>query len=199
MNHSSDELDARLLMRIARGDERAFEVLFRRYAPRLRAFFRGRTQNHEAADELFQETMVVVWQRAGSFNGSCRPSTWILGIAYHKLLDWRRRAQRGLFRESAAGDEQEEREDVPDDSADVHAQVEREMLIGCVREALSRLPDEHRLVMELAFQQGLSYGEIAQMLNIPAGTVKSRMFHAKRKLKELLEQQGKGDALWRIR
>jgi RNA polymerase sigma-70 factor (ECF subfamily) len=192
---TSDELDERLLMGVARGDERAFEALFRRYYPRLRAFFRGRTHDRETADELLQETMIVVWQRARSFNGSCRPSTWILGIAYHKLLDWRRKAQRErkLFQGSSPSDE-----DASDNSYDVQAQVERELLMERVREALRKLPEEHRVVMELTFQQGLSYGEIAQLLKIPTGTVKSRMFNARRKLKELLEEQGKGDALWRI-
>ncbi len=193
MAQAGDELEAQLIERMARGDARAFEVLFRRYHPRLVAFFRGRTHDPHAAEELVQETMMVVWQRAARFSGTCRPSTWILGIGYRKFLEWQRAA-----RKTQLSPISEEGEEAVDANADVDQHIRREVLIESVRKALRELPEDHRTVMELTFQQGLSYAEIAQVLDIPPGTVKSRMFHAKRKLKEILEQKGKGDALWRI-
>ncbi len=198
--------EAWLLRRVAHGDAGAFEALFRRYYPRLVAFFRGRTRDAHWAEELAQETLLVVWRRAGSFNGTCRPSTWVLGIAHRKWLEWRRAAQRPRLLEGPlphqGDDPDRDREDDGEDALEAELDVEqharREVLMDLVREALNELSDEHRVVMELTFQQGLSYGEIAQVLGIPPGTVKSRMFHAKRKLKAILERKGKGDALWRI-
>jgi RNA polymerase sigma-70 factor (ECF subfamily) len=202
MAQAGDELEAQLIERVARGDARAFEVLFRRYHPRLVAFFRGRTHDPHAAEELVQETMMVVWQRAARFSGTCRPSTWILGIGYRKFLEWQRAARKTRLssaqRSQSSSEEAVDQEEAIDASADLDQHVRREMLIERVHEALRELPEDHRAVLELAFQQGLSYGEIAQVLDIPPGTVKSRMFHARRKLKEILEQKGKGDALWRI-
>ena len=197
-----DEFEAQLIERVAQGDTRAFEALFRRYYPRLVAFFRGRTRDSHAAEELAQETMMIVWQRATRFNGTCRPSTWILGIGYRKFLEWQRAARKTRLSPAQRGqpfsEETADQEEAVDASADVDQLIRREALIESVREALRELPEDHRTVMELTFQQGLSYAEIAQVLDIPPGTVKSRMFHAKRKLREILEQKGKGDALWRI-
>lgn len=197
------EAEARLLRGVARGDTAAFEDLFRRYYPRLSAFFLRRTRDPHAVEELVQETMMVVWERAQTFDGSSKPSTWILGIGLRKYREWQRTTSRAqaLFaappdREGtdSTGAFEEEGEGDP-----VAREVGREMLIEGVCRAVERLPEEHRLVVELAFRQGLSYPEIAVILGIPTGTVKSRMFHAKRKLKELLAQEGlKGDALWRI-
>ena len=200
-----------LLRDVARGDTHAFESLFRRYYPRLSAFFLRRTRDPHATEELIQETMMVVWERAGTFNETSKPSTWILGIGYRKYLEWERARSRtqALF-SSPAGDTsptpfadaagESRHEDSWTCGDDPVAQaVSREWLAERVRRAVERLPEEHRLVVELTFQQGLSYPEIAEVLGIPPGTVKSRMFHAKRKLKELLAQEGlKGDALWRI-
>lgn len=156
---------------------------------------------------------MVVWERASTFNETSKPSTWILGIGYRKYLEWERARSRTqtLFSSPSAGgassaslteaaDESHVHEDSWACGDDPVAQaVSREMLAERVRRAVERLPEEHRLVVELTFQQGLSYPEIAKVLGIPPGTVKSRMFYAKRKLKELLVQEGlKGDALWQI-
>ncbi len=196
-----------LLRGVARGDTRAFERLFRRYYPRLSAFFLRRTRDPHATEELVQETMMVVWERAGTFDETSKPSTWILGIGYRKYLEWERARSRAhaLFSSPADADAAEEPrpedlEDFGDPRGDPVARaVSREALVERVRRAVERLPEEHRLVVELTFRQGLSYPEIAEVLGIPPGTVKSRMFHAKRKLKELLVRDGlKGDALWQI-
>lgn len=203
--------EVQLLRGVARGDTRAFESLFRRYYPRLSAFFLRRTRDPHATEELIQETMMVVWERAATFDESCKPSTWILGIGYRKYWEWQRATSRAqtLFasppdREGAdststdpAGEVDEGR--WAEEGDPVAREVGRELLIERVRRAVERLPEEHRLVVELTFRQGMSYPEIAEVLGIPPGTVKSRMFHAKRRLKELLVQEGlKGDALWRI-
>ena len=190
--------DVRLLEGVARGSEADFEELYRRYQPRLDSFFRQRIRDAQAAQELVQETMLVVWNRATTFNGSSRASTWILGIGYHKLLEWSRKERKAkdLFLTEA----DQESEQLPGDpQADASRKVGREDLMNEVRQALQGLTAEHRTVIELTFQQGLSYNEIAEIMNTNAGTVKSRMFYAKQKLKEILSERGmKGDELWQI-
>lgn len=188
--------EARLILGVARGNERDFEELFRRYQGRLGAFFLQRTQDVHATEELVQETMMVVWERAKSFDTSSRPSSWIFGIGYRKYLEWHRRNLKAsrLFQTEAEGDLN--LEGLPDETS---GQVWREEVIKLVRQALKELSEEHRLVIELTFQQELSYEEIAQILNIKPGTVKSRMFYAKQRMKEILLKRGmKGDELWRI-
>jgi len=188
--------EARLLAGVAQGDESAFAELFCRYQRRLTAFFLKRTRDLHAAEELVQETMMVVWQRASSFNHRSRPSSWILGIAYRKFLEWQRRESK---QEPLHQPHEGEDDEFPSVEAEAGRVLSKEELIGQIKAALEELSEEHRLVVELTFEQGLSYGEIAQILKIRPGTVKSRMFYAKRKLKEVLRSRGmKGDELWRI-
>jgi RNA polymerase sigma-70 factor (ECF subfamily) len=147
--------------------------------------------------------MMVVWERASTFNHTSRLSTWILGIGYRKYLEWQRREARSrkLFRRARREREEDDEEPSPDlDLEDeVHRKLRREELIQRVKEAVEELAEEHRLVVELTFQQGLSYREIARILSIKPGTVKSRMFYAKQRLKEILTRKGmEGDELWQI-
>lgn len=190
--------EAQLIEGVAQGNERDFEELFRRYQPRLGSFFLQRTRDRHATEELVQETMLVVWERAASFNHTSRPSSWIFGIGYRKYLEWHRRNSKSsqLYRSEAERDPEE----LPRDSKnEVSEQIGRERLSEQVRQALGELPEEQRAVIDLTFQQGLSYGEIARILGIQPGTVKSRMFYAKERLKEILTRRGmKGDELWQI-
>jgi RNA polymerase sigma-70 factor (ECF subfamily) len=113
-----------------------------------------------------------VWKGADRFSGRSKVSTWIFGIARNKALDLLRREKRGAR--------------VPElklVSPDPAPGIERD---ENVRTALETLSTDHREVVFLTFYEGLSYGEIAQLLDIPEGTVKSRMFHAKKRLAEVL-------------
>ncbi len=190
--------EAHLLKEVADGNEAAFTELFKLYQPRLVSFFLQRTRDRHASEELSQETMVVVWERATTFDENARPSSWIFGIGYRKYLEWRRKSAKSqkLFQTEAERDV----EILPHRAGTgVSGQLGQEELMQQVRHALKALTEEHRTVMELTFQQGLSYDEIAQILGIKPGTVKSRMFYAKQQLKEVLVKQGmKGDELWKI-
>ena len=190
--------ETQLIEGVAQGNERDFEELFRRYQARLGSFFLQRTRDRHATEELVQETMLVVWERASSFNSSSRPSSWIFGIGYRKYLEWYRRNSKSnqLYRSEAEQDPEE----LPRESKnEVSEQIGRETLSEQVRQGLGVLSGEHRAVIDLTFQQGLSYGEIARILGTQPGTVKSRMFYAKERLKEILIRRGmKGDELWQI-
>ncbi len=164
--------DRRLLERVARGDEDCLRTLYDRFAERILRYVYTLLHNRHLAEEIVQETMVAVWNGAGRFGGRSKVSTWIFGIARHRAMDLLRREIRG--------------ERVPDavlTIPDPAPSVERR---EHVLSALSGLPDDQREVVFLTFYEGLSYKEIAATLEIPEGTVKSRMYHAKRKLAEAL-------------
>jgi RNA polymerase sigma-70 factor (ECF subfamily) len=170
--------DAHLLDRVAQGDIGAFESLFHRYRPRLRRYLDRRTRRPELVDEIVNDTMLVVWRRAGSFDLRSCVSTWIIGIA-HRV---------GLKATATARHSSEETADegmAPLEDAPEHRVAQRELSSRLV-EALRSLSPEHRAVIELAYFKGLSCREIAGLLGCPTDTVKTRMFHARRRLKVLL-------------
>jgi RNA polymerase sigma-70 factor (ECF subfamily) len=169
--------DAELLERVAHGDTGAFESLFRRYRPRLRRYLGLRTRHAELLDEMVNDTMLVVWRRAGSFNLRSRASTWIIGIALR--IGLKASHVRSVPDELAS----EATADGGDESERHVAQIE---LRARLSDALRSLSPEQRVVIELAYFKGLSCREIAQVVGCPVDTVKTRMFHARRRLKVLL-------------
>ena len=127
--------------------------------------------------------MVEVWKSAARFRGDSKPSTWIFGIAHHLLLNHvRRRKHESVDVEKA--------QQVPDPGASPEQGAIHRGLQGKIRSALGRLSTEHREVVELTFYEGCSYEEIAGIVKCPVNTVKTRMFHAKKKLREVLSRMG---------
>jgi RNA polymerase sigma-70 factor (ECF subfamily) len=174
----SDELDEiALLRRIDGGDRLAFQALYRAYFSRLARFLDRMTRDVALIEEVINDTMLVVWQKAQTFDGSCKLSTWIFGIAYRQGL----KALRGL---------DEPLEPKEDQSGEAGAQPEhalaaRQLQRGVSR-ALDTLPVEQRLVVSLTYYHGMAYQEIADTMGCPVNTVKTRMFHARQKLKDML-------------
>lgn len=175
----SADTDEALLARIVRGDEVAFEPLFRSYQQRLFRYLVGLVRDDSVAEELVCETMTEVWRNADTFQGRSRVSTWIFGIASNKAKTALRRRQP----QQAAPEDVLRLEDPRPSAADEIARAE---LAGQVRTALELLTPEHRQVVELTFMHGFSYQEIAQIAGCPVNTVKTRMFYAKRRLREAL-------------
>ncbi|MCX7750389.1 MAG: sigma-70 family RNA polymerase sigma factor [Candidatus Bipolaricaulota bacterium] len=163
--------DRKLVAEVADGDARAFRELYNRYADRVFRYALSLLRDRHLAEEVVQETMVALWKGAGRFEGRSLVSTWIFGIARHQAFR--------LLRGEAKGAREPEVRDEPDPAPGAELAVR-------VRRALDKLPPEQREVVVLAFYGGLSYAEIAQVQGVPEGTVKSRMFHAKKKLAEVL-------------
>jgi RNA polymerase sigma-70 factor (ECF subfamily) len=170
--------DVRLTSRIAAGDRFAFEMLYRRYFPRLARFLDRMVRHGPAIEEIINDTMFVVWQKADHYDGSSKVSTWIFAIAYRRAL---KTLQALDLPVEADADEQPGE----DDREPEHALMRGELreAVGC---ALDTLPIEQRAVVNLTYYHGLGYGEIAEILDCPVNTVKTRMFHARRRLKTLL-------------
>lgn len=164
--------DRELVGQVARGNGRAFRALYERYADRVFRYALTLLRNRHLAEEVVQETMVAVWNGADKFEGRSQVSTWIFGIARHHAY----RIGRGEVKGERVPDEEGE-------SPDPALMVEQEVR---VQRAVAGLPPDQREVVFLAFYAGLPYEEIARVQGVSEGTVKSRMFHAKKRLAEEL-------------
>ncbi len=171
-----------LLARIAAKDRRAFETLYHRYHRRLFVYLFKVTRRADLIEELVNDVMMVVWQSAARFDGISRPSTWILGIAYRKALKALSRRKEPVGEPVARPFERQV--EGPDR---LLARREEATVLG---RALARLPPDQRAVVELTYYFGYSYREIAEIVDCPVNTVKTRMFHARRRLRDALPQSG---------
>lgn len=182
---SDDDEDSELLARVAKQDRDALTALYRRYHGPLLRFTQRLTGDIETAQEAVNDTMLVVWQSASAFAGRSKVSTWIMGIAYRKSMKLGTRLQRWTVRFKAA-----DWPDVVERTARMegHTQglVERDLMYR----AIQRLPPKQRAVVELTYYFGYSCAEIAEIVECPTNTVKTRMFHARARLKQLLPQLG---------
>jgi RNA polymerase sigma-70 factor (ECF subfamily) len=165
--------EALLLRRVADGDRGAFEELFNNYHPRLFSFLFRLTRSHGAAEELANDVLLTLWKDAGRFRGESKVSTWIFGIAYRQALAHLRKRKFKLV-------------SIKDDDAmvgETAARLERE---DWVRQGIQVLPPKQKLTVMLVYFLGLSCEETANVSGVPVNTVKTRMFHARRKMKEQL-------------
>lgn len=166
-----------LIHRIVDKDRDAFKELYTDYYPRLNRFL-GKLLgwgDESLREELLNDTLLTVWQKAVDFRGESRVSSWIFGIAYFKGI-------KALNRSALVSDPLPELvdEDRPDFA------MNRETLRRMVLSSLQCLPPEQRMVVELTYYNGCSYQEISEIMAIPVNTVKTRMFHARLKLRGLL-------------
>jgi RNA polymerase sigma-70 factor (ECF subfamily) len=171
--------DATLLGRVAHGDVSAFESLYRRYRPRVRRFLEQRTRRPHLIEEVLNDTMLVIWRRAGTFKLKSTVSTWIFGIALRRGLKAVERSDRAMAQEP-------DQFIAPDD---VEEHVFRKEVRARLNRALESLSPEQRTVVVLTYFEGYSCREIARIVGCPVDTVKTRMFHARRRLKALLSDR----------
>lgn len=180
MSQPTRDEDRQIISRIAAGDRQALAELYTRYRQVMFAFLLHLTTDRGLAEEILQDTLVAVWQCARSFEGRSSLQTWLLGIA-------RRQAHNALRRQEPPLADVTElenlptREGLPEDAA--LALADRDALAAAIRQ----LTPMHREILALIFGQGLAYPEAATILAIPVGTVKSRLNHARRALRALLE------------
>lgn len=177
----ANERERELIFRVAGGDRDAFRDLYVHYHRRLARFLTRLTRRQEDAEEIINDTLWIVWQRAAEFRDASQVSTWIMGIAYRRALNVIRRAathERVMARESL------EAEAVVSDPGQ---SAENRQLLNY---ALAQLPLEQRLVLELTYYLDHSCEEVAEIMECPVNTVKTRMFNARRKLRAMLAEHG---------
>ena len=177
VKQSSAELtDEELVERIGlHKDRNALENLYNRYKGSLGAFLMRRLNNQKLVDEVFNDVMFTVWNKADSFKSDSKVSTWIFGIAYRQGLSLMRKESKHEHIDFAELDE------LPQKNV---AALDEELHI-----ALNELNEKHRVVIELAYYLGHSITEISDIIDCPTNTVKTRLFHARQHLKENLKQQ----------
>jgi RNA polymerase sigma-70 factor (ECF subfamily) len=172
--------DETLIGAVARGDQGALRDLYDRHADATLRLIRRSTGDAGLAEDILQETWLAVWRSAGSFRGDGSVRSWLLGVA-------RRQAYNRLRRNEAPPVDDSLTEAVPDAAAS----VEEEVLDHATEQELARLiatlPEHLQEVLYLVLVDELRYREVAGVLAIPVGTVKSRMSHARRRLAELLQ------------
>ncbi|RDE24543.1 RNA polymerase subunit sigma [Motiliproteus coralliicola] len=173
--------------RIGQGDKAALQLLYQRYASRIFRFVIRMIKDEAKAEELVNDVMMEIWKSAASFEGRSSPSTWILGIARFRTLN----AVRGKKLDTV---ELSQAPEAVDEGEDASTGKSQEQLRALMRQSIARLSDEHREVVELTFFHDCSYKEIAEILQCPENTVKTRMYHAKAKLKPWLKNMGLAEA-----
>jgi len=170
--------DLLLMQQIAAGDNAAFECLYQRYAARLAAYLRRYLASPDVIDEVVNDVMLVVWQRAACFQPTSSVSTWLFGIARNKVYKAANRRQPPLHLPDAPAAACSD-----DNPEHTLQQRERDSELAW---ALRRLPAEQQVVVQWTYEHGWPAREIAQRLGVSADTVRSRLKLARRRLAKLL-------------
>ncbi len=173
---SKHQKEVALITLIASGDENALEQLYHAYYSRLLRFIIRITGCMHQVEEVINEVMYVVWQKASTYNKNCQPSTWIFGIAYNKA---RKSMQKSWF-------DKAESLDAMDGENSMFGRYDPELKLlemqNWLEAAFKVLSPDQRTVVELTYFYGLHYSEIAELMQCPENTVKTRMHHARKKL-----------------
>ncbi|MDA1256229.1 MAG: sigma-70 family RNA polymerase sigma factor [Chloroflexi bacterium] len=176
--------DEALLAHIVDADRLALECLYQRYSTRVFSLSYRMLSDQGASEEVTQDVFLNVWRRAGSYKpGRGKFTTWLFGIAHHRAIDELRKRTRGRQRSNENVDDYinlESPEVLPADAAVANSEY------ATVREALMQLPEPQRAVIELSYFGGLTQAEIADKLDQPLGTVKTRMRLGLKKLRTAL-------------
>ncbi|MCC7538832.1 MAG: sigma-70 family RNA polymerase sigma factor [Deltaproteobacteria bacterium] len=194
------EEDRQLVRRAQQGDRKAFQVLVVRYQRRAYAVAFGIVKNRQDALDVLQEAFIKVHRYIGSFQGTSSFYTWLYRIVVNLAIDHKRKEPRGRgteFDERVGRDEAEVAGDgslLPKVLGGNPGKVmARKELMQKLEEAMEQLPPYHRAVILMREIEGLSYEEMAKALDVPKGTIMSRLFHARRKLQEALGPYLEGD------
>lgn len=175
--------EASLIARIAAGDAIALRGLFARHHVRVYRFILRLVRDSAVAEELTNEVFLEVWRNAGSVARTESAVAWMLSIAHHRAIDSLRRRREESWDEGAASA-------LPDGADDPEVAAQKVEKGAILRRCLDALSPEHKCVVDLVYYHEMSIAEAAEVLQIPENTVKTRLFHARKRLSQLLEQAG---------
>ena len=188
--HDESEHDALLLQRVAQGDLRALEQLFNRYQRQVFQLAQGVTRSAETAEEVLQDVFYRLYTHAGQLDASLPLLPWLYRVTAN--LSYNQSRRRRFWSEPFHALSERLRDTV---RRSPEAIAEQRELQAIVRATLDELPPNHRAVLILHYLHDYSIGEIASILDCPEGTVKSRLHHARKLLKERLQRRYGGAAL----
>jgi len=180
-----DTSDLTLLQAMAVGHAPALDELYTRYGPPVFGYLMARLGERQLAEEVLQDVMLAAWRSAAGFRGDSKVLTWLLTIAHNLAVNARRRRAFALVPFDDALDS-------PSDDTGPLDRIVRQAEHLAVREMLSRLPDQQREVLVLVFYHQLSEAEVARVMGVAVGTVKSRLHRAKAALRNMLESETRG-------
>ncbi|WP_107654353.1 RNA polymerase sigma factor [Nocardia suismassiliense] len=169
------ETDEALLAAVARGDQAGLRALYERHAPAMLRVVRRMTTQSGVAEEILQETWLAVWRSAGSFRGESSARGWLFGVA-------KRQAHNQLRKSVLATVDLEDTPEICDETGTVEDVVLANAARADLAAAVRDLPEHLRDVLLLVLVDDLAYPDVAAILDIPVGTVKSRMSHARKRL-----------------
>ncbi len=176
---NTNRRDLDLIQRVATKDKIAFEELYRHYYAQLTRYLSRLLRRPELVEEVVNDTLFVVWEKASQFQGRSKVSTWITGIAYLKgikALDRLRRMPEQNTDSVRLLEQIEEKDNF----------INRLGIQDWLQSGLEKISPQQRSVVELTYYFGYSYIEISEIMGCPVNTVKTRMFHARRNLGNLL-------------
>lgn len=173
-----NDAQRQLLARVAEGDKAAFAQLYRALEKPLYGFVALKLNDPSEAHDIVHETFMQVWKSASAFEGRSAVKSWVFGIAYRKVVDVIRKQSRMVV----SDDMPEE----TDDGVSAETCLLAAQSADHLRHCLGTLKEDHHVAIRLAFYEDLGYREIASITDVPEGTVKTRIFHAKRALMHCL-------------
>jgi RNA polymerase sigma-70 factor (ECF subfamily) len=174
----------RLLGRIEQQDEGAFRELYCAFSRKLYAYVLRQLSDPAQAEEIVADTLYEVWKAPAKFRGDSQFSTWLIGIARNKvLMHWR-----GRKPDADHDDVADLAEQLPSDSPGAFDLMAEQQRSDGVRTCVDKLGPDHRECVHLVFYQGMALADVARIQQIPEGTVKTRLFHARQKLKQCLQR-----------
>lgn len=186
------EEEMQIIAKVLDGDTNAFEALVNDQKKIVFNLALRMVGNEEDAYDLSQDAFLKAFTGLSSFRGECKFSSWLYKLTTNLCLDFIRKRNRHKVIPLTFEDEDGESEylEIPDETYSPDAQTEQKQLRESVRKGLSELPAQQREILVLREIGGLRYDEISQQLNIEEGTVKSRIFRARKKLCEILSKDG---------
>jgi RNA polymerase sigma-70 factor, ECF subfamily len=178
-----------LLERVGRQDQAAFRELYKAFSRRVFAYALNMVKDHGRAEEILVDTMYEVWRAPGRFRGDSQFNTWLIGIARNKALM--------VYRSRRPDEVHDDLDDIaetePADTPDGFAVLAAKQRSASVQHCIKRLSEEHGECVHLVFYEGLSLAEVAAVQGCPENTVKTRLFHARQKLKNCLRRMVERD------
>jgi RNA polymerase sigma-70 factor (ECF subfamily) len=175
--------DHELIARIRAGDGLALKTLYARHRVAVYRFVLRLTRSETAAEDVVSEVFIDVWRNAGGFEGRSGVQTFLFAMARNKAYSQLRRKREGELDEAAAAE-------VEDDADTPEVTVQKKSKSDALRACLDQLSPAHREVIDLVYYHDKSIEEVATIVGVPEGTVKTRMFHARKRLSELARAAG---------
>ncbi len=176
-----------LIRKILKGEKELFSLFIREYENQIYSLCISIVKNREEAIDLVQDTFYLAFKNLSSFKGNSKFSTWLYRIAYNLSISRVRRKNNFLSLDSVFEDGKEV--DIEDETSDIWLSIDEEEIKRMIEEGMKKLKPWERAIIELRDIKNLNYDEIAEVLGIPMGTVKSRLNRARNHLKKIIEKE----------